>query len=173
MNQIERMVNLTELIKNIGPIQGERCLQKFVYLVQNCCESIGYKFTWNFFGPVSYELEQDITEAEVIGLVNVARDNNIPTFNYGSNKVNLSKFWQNKISNNKLSDNVLAHLPKLKKILASNLSNPIIMETIASILFLREKEPSSQQIDNITEISNGRINEDEISTANDLLNQLL
>ncbi|MHA2089801.1 MAG: hypothetical protein ACW98K_02980 [Candidatus Kariarchaeaceae archaeon] len=173
MTRIDRVILLSHILESMGPIKGERCLQKLIYLLQTYGESLGYTFSWDYYGPVSYHIESDIDEAEALGFVNISWQNKVPMYSSKLQSVIRSEFWQKHLDQYQVPVKIKNQIPKLHKILSENLSNPLLMETMASLSYLthsmKDDRLASQRLQ---ELSQGRIDTSSITTARTMLEQL-
>ena len=113
---MDRLLRLSLILHKLGSVKGEKNFQKMIYLLQSHGESIGYKFKWNLFGPISFNLQYDIEEAISMGFIEINRNENIPVF---TSKITVqdSKYWNKRINNINLSENVVLKISSISKLL--------------------------------------------------------
>ncbi|MHA2278832.1 MAG: hypothetical protein ACXAC2_23885, partial [Candidatus Kariarchaeaceae archaeon] len=75
---MDKLLRLSLVLQKLGPIKGEKNFQKLIYLLQTHGDDIGYKFKWNVFGPVSFQLENDINEAIAMGFIKKEKVEDVP-----------------------------------------------------------------------------------------------
>lgn len=163
---------LATLLDTFGPIKGERSLQKLVYIAQTMAEIDEWNFDWNIYGPVSYEIERDLEEAEALGLLQVIwEDDGIPVYHFSYEDADLSSYWRRRYQEFVISDSLMYHLSLLKNVLGNNVNDPELMEALASLDFLEHNDLNFKP-DNLLDLSDGRFSNEQIIEAQQLLQNL-
>ena len=138
---MQRLVKLAKVVDLLGPIKGEKSLQKLIYLFDRQNNELGYSYIWKTYGPVSFQLQQDIEELRALRLITVKHENNIPIFDVPI-ETNISTFWRNRLAQcefNLKSQQILNHLLQLDQ----RKNDPLFLEVIASIDYLERKKEAN------------------------------
>ncbi len=131
------MVRLAKVIEQLGPIKGERSLQKLIYLFDSQNNQLGYSFLWKTYGPVSFELQQDIAELRALGLVTSTRNSGITVYDVPVDLSKVAPFWTRKLAEcefDQKSTRIIKHLLKIDR-----RQDPLFLEVIASLDFLEKR----------------------------------
>ncbi len=146
MSYMERLLTLSYLLKEFGPVKGERAIQKLIYLIQSHTYSIGYIFHWRKYGPVSETLDDDLLEAEMLGYIKIIWDNNIPVYICPDNP-GITSYWQEKSRRYKLPSAIQRTTRMLKTIFGeSEISNPWKIQLIASFDYLKKNDRDNLEL---------------------------
>lgn len=135
---MDRLLRLSLVLQNLGSIKGEKNFQKLIYLLQSHGDDIGYHFKWNVFGPVSFQLENDIEEAINMGFIEKKNDE-VPIF-YSSVNSQKSNFWKERTANIDISDKLLVKIKDVSQLLEHSQKYPNQIEILASIDYLQKNE---------------------------------
>ncbi len=168
---MERLLLLTHIIEYFGPIKGEKTIQKLVYLVQSINDYLYYTFRWDVFGPVSFDIEMDLYEAEALGLIDISWENNVPIYTAIVNEYDLPNYWKSIYNKTYPKDTVLHGFRYIQEVLGNSIVNPTIMEIVASILYL-VSSGYDLSINDIIELSGKSINQDELFSVKQIIDSL-
>jgi len=133
---MDRVILLGNILNEFGPIKGEKSLQKIIYLFQQYCHHLGYRYNWNIHGPISNDLITDIHESHAIGITSIKWEDNIPIYQSNSNLSHISKYWKEKLERDQLSNQVKIKISKIRDILQEKMENPEELEILSSIHYI-------------------------------------
>lgn len=136
---MDRLVTLSKIIAALGPIKGEKSLQKLIYLTQCYGDKLGYQFNWNNYGPISFKLERDIQEIRTLGLISISYDNNIPVYIGVEQTDNLTVFWRDRLEQASIPPNSRRVIDFINS-LGDQRTDPLFLELIASMDYLQRHE---------------------------------
>ena len=129
---MERLVTVAKIIESLGPVKGEKTLQKLIYLIDSNGCRLGYQFDWQQYGPISFQLQDDIHEICALGLISITYDNKIPVYRSPRSLNHLREFWRNK-HKNFVPQTGLIHLLRFFQQLGEKRNNPKFLEILASM----------------------------------------
>jgi len=138
---MDRLVTLSKIIGALGPIKGEKSLQKLIYLTQCYGDKLGYQFNWNNYGPISFRLEKDIQEIRTLGLISISYDNDIPVYVGVDQSNQLTAFWRERLQQESIPPNSQRVIDFINS-LGDQRTDPLFLELIASMDYLQRHEES-------------------------------
>ena len=136
---MDRLLRLSLILHELGSVKGEKNLQKLIYLIQSHGESIGYKFKWNLFGPISFNLQYDLEEAIAMGFIKINRNENVPVYT-STITAQDSIYWNKRINNLNLSEDVVLNISSISKLLDYSSKYPNHIEIAASLDYLTKED---------------------------------
>lgn len=169
---MDRSLRLSLILQKLGSIKGEKNFQKLIYLLQSHGDDIGYQFKWNVFGPVSFELENDIEVGVNMGFIG-KETGEVPVY-YSNIDTQKSKFWKEKFANMDLTDKLNIKIRDVGKLLEHSKKYPNQIEILASIDYLRKCGGLSieEAKENFKDKIGKRFSQSEINDSLELLNIL-
>ena len=169
---MDRSLRLSLILQKLGSIKGEKNFQKLIYLLQSDCDDIGYRFKWNVFGPVSFQLENDIREGVNMGFIG-KQTSDIPIY-YSKIDSQKSNFWKERFANMDLSEQLNFKIRDVSKLIAHSENYPNQIEILASVDYLQKKEGLSREeaTEKFMSKIGKRFSQSEINDSLDLLDNL-
>ncbi|MCE7733946.1 MAG: hypothetical protein GPJ54_03650 [Candidatus Heimdallarchaeota archaeon] len=169
---MDRLLRLSLVLQNLGSIKGEKNFQKLIYLLQSYGDDIGYSFKWNVFGPVSFQLENDIEEAINMGFIEKL-GGEVPVYNSNVDSQK-SHFWKERSANISMSDKLMVKIRDVGQLLEHSQKYPNQIEILASIDYLQKNEGLSikEAKKNFKSMVGERFTQSEINASIELLDIL-